>query len=159
RVLYTHIGRLARTTSSTVGPISIKQINDAFERTIGRPPTDESAIILQRLPGLSRVGAESLDRQFVDTYILDGLKAADVLGIYQQEDIGDLRLGWRHPVGIFGAQFIATRLTSTRQLGGTAAFLKRHRDAENRVLLSDLLAALLVADAPLIDLEQLLFEQ
>lgn len=67
RTLYTKIGRLTRSTVTPFGPISIKQINDAFERTTGRPPTDESAIVLQRLPGLSRIGAESLDRQFADT--------------------------------------------------------------------------------------------
>ena len=161
RVLYTHIGR-ARLGQlpSAVGPISIKQINEAFEKTIGRPPTDESAIILQRLPGLSRVGAESLDRQFVDTYILDGLKAEDVLAIWQQQSLGDLKLAWRHPVGAFGAQFIATRLTSTRQVRGAAAYLQRHHEAENRVLLSDILAAFFVADSsPEIDLQQLEFEQ
>ncbi len=158
RLLYTHIGRLARTTSTPVGPISIRQINDAFERTTGRPPTDESAIILQRLPGLSRIGAESLDRQFVDMYILDGLKAEDVLAIYQQQSTGDLGLAWRHPIGEFGAQFVAARLTGTRQLRGVAAFLKRFNDSNNLVLLSDLVAALFVADADTIDLEQLILE-
>ena len=66
RRLYTQLGRLARMTETTLGPLSIKAINDAFEATTGRPPTDESAIILQRLPGLGRIGAESQDRQFVD---------------------------------------------------------------------------------------------
>lgn len=155
RALYTHIGRLARTTNSPVGPISIKQINEAFEKTTKRPPTDESAIILQRLPGLSRIGAESLDRQFVDTYILDGLKAEDVLAIYEQQDMGGLGLKWRHPVGSFGAQFIAARLIGANQIRGAVAFLERHSDAENRVLLSDLLAALFVADVPEIDLDDL----
>lgn len=41
RSLYTKIARLARTTKTPLGPISIKQINEAFEQTTGRPPTDE----------------------------------------------------------------------------------------------------------------------
>jgi hypothetical protein len=86
RSLYAKIGRLSRMTRTPLGPISIKEINEAFEAVTGRPPTDESAIILQRLPGLSRIGAESLDRQFVDDYILDGLKAEDILRIYSSMD-------------------------------------------------------------------------
>lgn len=34
--------------------------------------------MLQRLPSLGRIGPESNDRQFVDTYILDGLRAQQI---------------------------------------------------------------------------------
>ncbi len=112
RTLYSQIGRLSRMTSSKLGPISIKQINDAFEKTTGRPPTDESAIILQRLPGLSRIGAESLDRQFVDSYILDGLKAEDVLSIFSESAVEPLSIEWKHAIESFGAYYLATRIQS-----------------------------------------------
>lgn len=151
RMLYTKIGRLARFTKTTVGPISIKQLNSAFEETTGRPPTDESAIILQRLPGLSRVGAESLDRQFVDEYILDGLKAEDVLTIYGNAGGEEIIDRWRNPVDVFGALYIATRLTSTNQLAGCMAFIRRLHDASNRVLLSDLMAALFLVESDVLD--------
>lgn len=146
RSLYTKIGRLSRFTSSPLGPISIKQINEAFEQTTGRPPTDESAIVLQRLPGLSRIGAESLDRQFVDTYILDGLKAEDVLDAYALGTSSCLSEKWRNPVESFGAFYIASRLQATRQLAAAVAFFKRYRESTNRVLLSDLLSALFLTD-------------
>jgi hypothetical protein len=146
RALYAQIGRLSRSTRTNLGPISIKQINEAFEKTTGRPPTDESAIILQRLPGLSRIGAESLDRQFVDTYILDGLKAEDVLAIYSQSETKSLELEWKHPIETFGAFFLATRIQSIKQTPGVIAFIKRHRDAKNRVLLSDMLSAIFLCD-------------
>jgi hypothetical protein len=146
RALYTHIGRLSRTTTNSLGPISIKDINAAFEITTGRPPTDESAIILQRLPGLSRIGAESLDRQFVDSYILDGLKAEDILSIYLGASSAPLAFEWKHPVETFGAFYLATRLQSTNQVQAAAAYLKRHRGVTNHVLLSDLLAALFSCD-------------
>jgi hypothetical protein len=157
RSLYTKIGRLARFTSSNLGPISIKQINEAFEQTIGRPPTDESAIILQRLPGLSRIGAESLDRQFVDIFILDGLKAEDVLAAYGQADRVELDTEWKNPVGPFGAQYIAARLLSVNQIKGAVAFLHRNRDARNRVLLSDLFGALFFVEDVSIDMGGLEF--
>lgn len=158
RALYAQIGRLSRMTRSSLGPISIKEINEAFEKTTGRPPTDESAIILQRLPGLSRIGAESLDRQFVDTYILDGLKAEDVLSIYAQSDTTALNFEWKHPIEAFGAFYLATRIQSVKQTQGVIAYIKRHRDAENRVLLSDLLSAIFLSDGVKADFGGMVFE-
>jgi hypothetical protein len=142
RTLYDHIGRLSRTTQTSLGPISIKQINEAFEKTTGRPPTDESAIILQRLPGLSRIGAESLDRQFVDTFILDGLKAEDLLAIYSEAQADVLEIAWKHPIEDFGATFLAARIGGMHQESGMVAYVKRHLNSKNRILLSDLIASL-----------------
>ncbi|MBK9579098.1 MAG: hypothetical protein IPO40_18680 [Fibrobacteres bacterium] len=142
RILYTKIGRIARLTSSPIGPISIKQINDAFEETTHRPPTDESAIILQRLPGLSRIGAESLDRQFADTFILDGLKAEDALVAYSNQDPKVIAETWKHPIESFGAFYLGTKLLSNEQTTSVAAFIKRNKSCANKVLISDLLSAI-----------------
>src|ERR1039457_3992638 len=147
RSLYAKIGRLSRMTQKPLGPISIKEINEAFEATTGRPPTDESAIILQRLPGLSRIGAESLDRQFVDEYILDGLKAEDILSIYSSSDTAVLDRAWKHTISTFGAFFVATRIQSVNQSRAVIAYVKRHIGANNRVLLSDMIAALFQTDS------------
>ncbi|WP_374240238.1 NACHT domain-containing protein [Zoogloea sp.] len=146
RALYSQVGRLSRFTKTSLGPISIKDINEAFEQTTGRPPTDESAIILQRLPGLSRIGAESLDRQFVDTYILDGLKAEDVLSVYSQSDTSVLQVEWKHSLESFGAFYLATRIQSIKQSAAAVAFIKRHIEARNRVLLSDLISSMFLCD-------------
>jgi len=151
RSLLTRIGRLTRTTKSPVGPISIKQINEAFEEITGRPPTDESAIVLQRLPGLSRIGAESLDRQFADTFILDGLKAEDALELLALGAPDELKEVWINPVEEFGAYFLSVRLNRMNQAGMVVAFIKRHSHAKNKVLLSDLLAGLFNLDTEQID--------
>ena len=152
RELYTKIGRLSRTTQTTFGPISIKQINDAFEETTGRPPTDESAIILQRLPGLGRIGAESLDRQFVDTFILDGLKAEDVLSLLARVEGEWLDVTWKNPVEDFGAFYISTRLTTNKQAGMVTTFVRRNVDRNNKVLMSDLLMGLFGLEGGEVDL-------
>ncbi len=142
RELYTKIGRLSRTTSTSLGPISIKQINGAFEETTGRPPTDESAIILQRLPGLGRIGAESLDRQFVDSFILDGLKAEDAISLLGLLDGDWLDTSWKNPVEDFGAFYISTRLATNNMVGLATSFVKRCFDRNNKVFLSDVIAGL-----------------
>lgn len=158
RELYTKIGRLSRTTQTALGPISIKQINDAFEETTGRPPTDESAIILQRLPGLGRIGAESLDRQFVDSFILDGLKAEDSISLLGHIDGAWLDSDWKNPVEDFGAFYIATRLTANRQIGMASTFVQRNVDRKNKIIVSDFLAALFRLNEGDIDLGGLVFE-
>lgn len=146
RKLYTEICRLTRNANTPLGPISIKQINQAFENSTGQPPTDESAIVLQRLPGLSRIGAESLDRQFIDTFILDGLKAEDVLDAFSTRASDVLSMKWSHPVEEFGSRFIATRLLSTRQIKPVISFLKTYSHTSNRVLMSDLISAIFLLD-------------
>lgn len=157
RELYTKIGRLSRATRTALGPISIKQINDAFEETTGRPPTDESAIILQRLPGLGRIGAESLDRQFVDSFILDGLKAEDAIGLLGHVDGIWLDSDWKNPVEDFGAFYIATRLTTNKQIGMAVSFVQRNADRKNKIILSDLISALFRIEEGDIDLGGIAF--
>lgn len=157
RELYTKIGRLSRTTRTALGPISIKQINDAFEETTGRPPTDESAIILQRLPGLGRIGAESLDRQFVDSFILDGLKAEDAISLLGHVEGGWLDSEWKNPVEDFGAFYIATRLTTNKQIGMAVSFVQRNADRKNKIIVSDLLSALFRFEEGDIDLGGIAF--
>ncbi|RYG88850.1 MAG: hypothetical protein EON59_03115 [Alphaproteobacteria bacterium] len=158
RSLFGKIGRLTRTTKTPFGPISIKQITEAFEQTTGRPPTDESAIVLQRLPGLSRIGAESLDRQFADMFILDGLKAEDAVELLEQGASAELQDNWVNPVGEFGTYFISSKLGTVQYSGLAVAFIKRHNAVRNKVLLSDLLSGLFHLDSPQVDFGGYSFE-
>lgn len=159
RSLYTKIARLARQTKTPLGPISIKQINDAFEQTTGRPPTDESAIVLQRLPGLSRIGAESLDRQFIDTYILDGLKAEDVIDIYSTGNSNIMKSTWINPLDDFGYRMISSRVVDSNQAGLILSFIKRHINEDNKILLSDLMSSLFLIDESPIDFNGCVIER
>lgn len=144
RALYTKIGRLTRTTNTNYGPISIKQINEIFESVTRRPPTDESAIVLQRLPGLSRIGAESLDRQFADDFILDGLKAEDTLELYFEGSPVALKDTWRNPLGGFGVYFLSASIIKNNISSAVASFVMRNNSSNNKVLLSDLLSSLIL---------------
>jgi hypothetical protein len=81
------LARLTRTKSANVGPISLLESQRAFEAVVGQMPIEEASAMLQRLPCLGRLNAESADRQFVDEYILDGLRAVDVIGLTRADDI------------------------------------------------------------------------
>ena len=65
----TYLARLTRTRSANVGPITLADVQGAFESVVGQMPVEEASVMLQRLPALGRVAAESNDRQFIDTYI------------------------------------------------------------------------------------------
>ena len=73
------IAHASREKPQNFGPITLSAMNEAFERVVGRPPRDEASAMLQRLPMLGRVEAETSDRQFLDSYILDGLRATSLL--------------------------------------------------------------------------------
>jgi len=50
------VARSTRRKPQDVGPVTIAEINRAFEQVLGTLPVDESAIMLQRLPGLGGSG-------------------------------------------------------------------------------------------------------
>lgn len=80
------LARTSRSKTSNTGPISLGEIAKAFEHVSGRPPTEDSAILIQRLPAMGRISAEDSDRYFVDMYILDGLRAEDIMRVAEGGD-------------------------------------------------------------------------
>jgi hypothetical protein len=73
--MFLYLARLTRSKSADVGPISLSELQSAFEAATGSAPVEEASVMLQRLPSLGRISPESNDRQFVDIYILDGLSS------------------------------------------------------------------------------------
>ncbi|MCR4726501.1 MAG: hypothetical protein K5753_04705 [Clostridia bacterium] len=80
------VGRIGRKKDKDFGPISLSELNQAFEDITGERPNEESAIMLHRLPGLGRVDSNSNERMFVDSYIMNGLRAEDVIRSVQKMD-------------------------------------------------------------------------
>lgn len=76
--VFLSLARLTRRFQSNVGPISQRDLQESFEEVVGKLPVEEASVMLLRLPSLGRIGLESADRQFVDTFILDGLRAKDI---------------------------------------------------------------------------------
>lgn len=148
RDLYTRIGRIARCAPTPLGPLPIKSINSAFEETTGKTASDESAIILQRLPGLGRHPSSASDRQFADSYILDGLKAEDVLNIFNASGGKELDETWKHPIENFGAFYLATKIEASSSIKAASSFASRHISRANKVLISDIISAIMTSGYP-----------
>ena len=141
------LAHLSRTKTNSVGPLSLKEINDTFELVVRRPPRDEASAMLQRLPVLGRVDADTSDRQFVDTYILDGLRATAVA---EMPIVGThtriMNDKWQHPLGTFGQSVLSQNIATSGNIAGYKEFVKRLSGANNRVLAGDIVTALLAIE-------------
>lgn len=111
--------RLAQTTRSTPSQqeqISTNDINQAFYHVAGYAPVDESAILLQRLPYLGRVGSGGSERIFVDPYARDGLRGLSLAQILIMSDKGVANEQWRQPLGSFGVRVLSSKLSPSDSL-------------------------------------------
>ena len=96
--------------------------------------------MLQRLPGLGRVRAESDDRQFIDGYILDGLRAVDLLECVASHPPKVPEAVWRNPLDKLGQRIFAAGIKSRER--GAIQHATRCASLQNRVLASDVIASL-----------------
>jgi hypothetical protein len=145
RKVLRRVARVTRIKALNVGPISIAEINSCFEAVTGRPAVDESAIMLQRLPGLGRLASESTERQFVDTYILDGLRAEDVVDLTESQDPDIFNQPWINPLRKFGLNILAEEVVQTSKMTSYMRFMKRSSARQNGILAGDMLCGFLTA--------------
>jgi hypothetical protein len=142
--LFIQLARTTRTKPSNVGPLSLVELQNAFEAATGSAPVEEASIMLQRLPSLGRVSPESNDRQFVDVYILDGLRAKDIVRACLSPDADFPAIAgarWNNSLDDLGQRILAhdKSVSDTTKLH----FARRSESAGNHVLTSDIVAGLL----------------
>ncbi|WP_352640538.1 hypothetical protein [Mesorhizobium sp. M0220] len=141
--IFVQLARLTRTKAANVGPISLNELQSAFEAVTGAAPIEEASLMLQRLPSLGRVSAETNDRQFVDVYILDGLRAKDAARICIGTEIEIAAVSgakWHNALDDLGQRVLALDSTSTAKLRLSLA--ERFSQLGNMVLASDLVSSL-----------------
>lgn len=138
------LARQTRTRAANVGPISQRDLQDAFEHVVGQRPVEEASALLQRLPTLGRVAAETPDLQFVDTYILDGLRGTDVGKISERGETDRSRalaMKWTNPLGALGQSvllpFVENRWPYYHNLAKDSAL------DQNKTLSADIVASML----------------
>jgi hypothetical protein len=105
-----NIAQSTRSLPSAQELISTVDINRAFFNVAGYAPIDESAILLQRLPYLGRVGSGGSDRIFVDGYARDGLRGLSLASILTNTDRKIAAERWMQPVGDFGLRVLTSRI-------------------------------------------------
>lgn len=136
------LSHITRNKEGDVGPISISEINKSFEKVVGTPPVDESAVMLQRLPSLGRISSDSTDRRFVDYYILDGLRAEHLIEAVYNNQLGILAEYWINPLNKVGIEIVAKKIFSDKSANAFIEFLKMSLNGTNKIVTGDILASL-----------------
>ncbi len=146
------LARITRTKPSNVGPVTLSDLQRAFEDIVGQAPGEEASVMLQRLPSLGRLGTETDDRQFTDTYILDGLRAKDVgeIALTSSELLKDvISAAWANGLDNLGQLILASDVKcSDNKL---LLLAKYAAESNNKTLASDSIAALLRRNSSQID--------
>jgi hypothetical protein len=133
-----------RNKSGDVGPIDQRELQDAFEAVVGQIPVEDAAVMLQRLPSLGRVAPDSGDRQFIDSYILDGLRAHHVHRLVTGDEAGKRRASsekWTNPLQPLGQKVVASKAAATP--GGYMNLAKMSSQDRNHTLAGDIVAGMI----------------
>lgn len=165
--VFISLADLTRIKDANTGPINQRELQEAFESSVGALPVENASVMLQRLPSLGRVAADSADRQFIDMYILDGLRAKGV-GRLVDVDEGTRTIAlskrWSNCLQPLGQKVLAS--DAAVKPGGYANLARVASQAANRTVAGDVVAGLLrlkgtdldlgditVADAPISELD------
>jgi len=151
RAVLIRLATLVRGKPYDVGPITISDLDRVFEEIVGESAVEATSTMLQRLASLGRVSVESTDRQFIDPYILDGLRAEDVIAFFENP-IEAMRTDlWRHPLKSFGLRLVGQHMINA---GGSHRVMKiigHSTKYSNPVLTADLVAAWLLKATGTVD--------
>ncbi|NBC33785.1 MAG: hypothetical protein GVY13_14015 [Alphaproteobacteria bacterium] len=159
RSVLLEIAHISREKPGNVGPISLTEINDAFERVVELRPRDEASAMLQRLPMLGRTDPGSSDRQFLDTYILDGLRATALIESISLEKSTELiNKNWRNPLESFGRALLADHVASPGNAASYLRLCKKSSEKINQILPGDIVSAMLSTEGGQLDFENLVIK-
>ena len=135
------LSRTTRTKNGNLGPLSFSEIQQAFVSAVGQSPTDESVAMLQRLPGLGRVGADSDERQFIDSFILEGLRAVDVSSAVENNEHTILQDMWINPLGVLGQRILSEKISDSGAFQKYRGFANQASNSKNRLIAGDIVAS------------------
>ncbi|MBX8555045.1 hypothetical protein K5D43_11195 [Pseudomonas cichorii] len=138
------LSSLTRTKAHNFGPLTESEVVNAFHEITGTYPNEQSTVMLQRLPGLGRVSSETSDRNFVDTFILDGLRALDLSEKIQLADPKLSDLNWVNPLQFLGSAILGYDINRSKSASAFINYTKNslHRDKVNKISISDCISGL-----------------
>ena len=137
------LARITRAKKSNVGPVTYGEIQDAFETVLGTHPVEEASVILQRLPGLGRTSRESDDRQFIDSYVVDGLRALDLVSAVQKYDSNLMGEQWSNPLDHLGQRVFAHEIADKGLETEALNFAHNVNSQGNKIAVCDIVSGLL----------------
>lgn len=147
-----HLADMTRFCSDNVGPISQNDLSNAFISAAGVTPNDDTAIMLQRLPSLGRISADSPDRQFMDNFILDGLRAESIIGLTKSWDPEVLQKEWKNPLNQIGLSILSEyACNDMKRKDSLYDIARKASNGKNQVLAADIISAMCMLPEECID--------
>lgn len=155
------LSSLTREKAQNFGPLTEAEVVDVFHEITGTYPNEQSTVMLQRLPGLGRVNSETSDRNFVDTFILDGLRALDLAERVQSGDQKLADLQWLNPLQKLGSSVLGYSIKNNQSASAFINYTKNslHRGKTNKVSISDSISALSKANLDDLDFNKIIFSE
>jgi hypothetical protein len=98
REILLNLAETTRNGDSALGRITLGNIRDAYEGAIGETPDQAGEQMLMRLCTLGRVAPSSPERQFVDSYIVDGLRGTAFLRSINTWNQKIVQQRWKQPL-------------------------------------------------------------
>lgn len=142
----------SREISSNPEELSPEDINSVFYQVSGLTPLDESAVMLQRLPYLGRVGSGNPNRLFIDDYAKSGLKGLALSEAILMNNREVSRKRWEKPVGEFGNKVLAAKIGNWEEAEKFSNYCSSHGNAQ---VSGDFLCGKLAADDVDLNFERL----
>ena len=150
------LANYTRSSANNTGPITQRDLSDAFQAAAGISPSDESSIMLQRLPSLGRISADSADRQFLDGFILNGLRAENIIQLSKSWDVATLNAEWKYPLDKTGLSILAEYICKDeKRVDSFISMARSASTAANKILAADIVSALCFLDTDLLDFKDL----
>jgi|SRR6266568_3016060 len=142
REIIERLASQARNSASGIGPLSQREIRDAFVGLRGQEPSDSEQAILQRLPGLARdPNFEEGTRSFIDVDFASVAQARDVsnFAIDPFGGIDDRAVKWRMSLPALGIEVAAHQASRVVQEPGNLKNAFKHASRKDLyVALADL---------------------
>ena len=147
-----YLADMTRFSADNVGPITQNNLSDAFVSAAGVTPNDETAIMLQRLPSLGRISADSPDRQFLDNFILDGLRAESIIGLSKSWNPEVFQKEWKNPLNQIGLSILAEYAGNDVKRKDSLYYIAREASTgKNQVLAADIISTMCMIPEESID--------
>ena len=154
-----YLSRITRTQGGNVGPITLRDVTSAFKSARGVEPVEQASTLLQRLPGLGRVEAETEERRFVDMFFLDGLRALDVDQCVIDNEQYVLEESWQNPLQDLGQRILAQKMLQSDALSKYLKYARKCVSHSNKVLAGDIISSALRNAGISIDFKDIIVDE
>lgn len=153
-ILY-ELASKSRYSSSFLGRLSPRDIDDAYERVVKTSPDQTGRQLLARMCTLGRIEPESPDRQFVDYNVIDVLRAERLVSDVVAMNAEDAQRQWNQSLMPLGTIHAASAVRAFDLEHLCFAYLRKYENSVNTKRLGEIVSILSVFGSEHLDFKSL----